>query len=81
MGGANAITLLSINPSTPTPSVSAALRRVKGVDVVYEITGEYDVAVMISAPNVAEINRCIDDIRRVDGVGNTNTIIILRAFR
>ena len=81
MGGANAIALISVNPSTPTPSVSEGLRKVKGVDVVYEITGQYDIAVIISAPNIAEINRCIDDIRRVQGVGNTNTVIILRALR
>ena len=81
LGGASAITLLSVSPSVPTPIVSQKLKELKGVETVYEITGQYDIAVIISAPNIAEINRCIDEIRRIEGVGNTNTVIILRALR
>lgn len=79
--GVNAISLISVAPSTPTHDVSEKLRNLKGVEVVYEITGQYDIAVIISAPNIAEINKCIDDIRKVNGVANTNSIIILRVLR
>jgi DNA-binding Lrp family transcriptional regulator len=79
--GASAITLVSTEPSIPTPQVAEELRRIEGVEVVYEITGEYDVAVILTAPNIAEINRAVDVIRQVKGVHNTNTIIILRTIR
>ncbi|MCS7116451.1 MAG: HTH-type transcriptional regulator LysM [Nitrososphaerota archaeon] len=79
--GVNAISLISVAPSTPTHDVSEKLRKLKGVEVVYEITGQYDIAVIISASNIAEINQCIDDIRKVEGVANTNSIIILRVVR
>ena len=79
--GANAIALISVSPSAQTPEVAQELKRLRGVEVVYEITGEYDVAVIIGATNVGEINRCIDEIRKIDGVGNTNTVIILRTIR
>jgi DNA-binding Lrp family transcriptional regulator len=52
-----------------------------GVNVVYEITGQYDIAVIVSGSNIATINKCIDDIRQIDGVGNTNTVIILKILR
>ncbi len=79
--GASAITLLSINPSIPTPDISNKLLTMTGVNVVYEITGQYDIAVIVSGSNIATINECIDDIRQIDGVGNTNTVIILKTLR
>jgi len=54
------------------------VKRIPGVEVVYEITGQYDITAIISTLNVAEVNRCVEEIRRVKGVYNTNTMIILR---
>ena len=48
---------------------------------VYEITGQYDISVIIKAPNITEINTCIDDLRKIPGVIDTNTVIILRTIR
>jgi Lrp/AsnC family transcriptional regulator, regulator for asnA, asnC and gidA len=48
--------------------------------VIYEITGQYDIAAIISSSSVAEINRCIDDVRRIEGVSDTNTVIVLRTM-
>jgi DNA-binding Lrp family transcriptional regulator len=79
--GASAITLISVNPALPTAEMSAKLLKMEGVDVVYEITGQYDIAVIVSGSNIANINKSIDDIRRLDGVGNTNTVIILKTLR
>ena len=80
-GGANAITLLTVSSATPTQKVSEKLKELKNVEVVHEITGQFDVAVFISASNIAEINKCIDDIRRIEGVLTTNTVIVLRTIR
>jgi len=80
-GGANAITLLTVSSATPTQKVSEKLKELKNVEVVHEITGQFDVAVFISASNIAEINKCIDDIRKIEGVLTTNTVIVLRTIR
>jgi DNA-binding Lrp family transcriptional regulator len=79
--GASAITLITTNPQIPTQKMTEQLKNMKGVDTVYEITGQYDIAVILSAPSIAEINACIDDVRRIEGVANTNTLIILRTLR
>lgn len=79
--GASAITLISVNPSIPTAQISSKLMDMEGVTVVYEITGQYDIAVIVSGSNIANINKCIDDIRQLEGVGNTNTVIILKTLR
>lgn len=76
--GAKAVSLVSVDPQIPTSTVSENVRKISGLEVVYEVTGQYDIIAIISTLNVAEVNRCIDEIREVNGVVNTNTMIILR---
>jgi len=78
---ANAITLISVNPSSPTSEVSGRLKHIKGVDSIFEITGEYDIAAIISGSNITEINRIIDELRKSSGVHDTNTVMILKMIR
>ena len=73
-----AIVLISVESSMDTSKVSARLTKLDGVKTVYEITGQYDIAVIISYPNITEINLAIDSLRKVPGVSDTNTVIILR---
>ncbi|MDW0289767.1 MAG: Lrp/AsnC family transcriptional regulator [Nitrososphaeraceae archaeon] len=76
----SAITLLSVSSTTDTNSVASKLQDIVGVKVIYEITGQYDVAVILSADSINEINSSIDEIRRIQGVSNTDTVIILRTL-
>ena len=78
--GAEAIGLLSVDPSLPTSDVSKALKKLSNVETVNEITGQYDIAVVISGLNITEVNECLEKIRRLKGVANTNTMIILRSW-
>jgi DNA-binding Lrp family transcriptional regulator len=73
-----AIVLISVESSMDTSKVSTRLTKLEGVKTVYEITGQYDIAVIISAPNITEINTSIDSLRKIQGVSDTNTVIILR---
>jgi DNA-binding Lrp family transcriptional regulator len=77
----SAITLISVASTADTSAVSTRLMELNGVKVVYEITGQYDIAAIISAPAIVDINRCIDDIRKIDGVSDTDTVIILKTMR
>jgi Lrp/AsnC family transcriptional regulator, regulator for asnA, asnC and gidA len=77
----SAITLISVNSTSDTSFVSGKLMGLVGLEVIYEITGQYDIAAVISAPSISEINKCIDEVRKTDGVSDTNTVIILRTIR
>jgi DNA-binding Lrp family transcriptional regulator len=77
----SAITLISVTSTADTSAVSGKLMSLGGVQVVYEITGQYDIAAIISAPAIGEINKCIDDIRKTEGVSDTDTVIILKTMR
>ena len=78
--GAEGITLVSINPALPTSEVSKRLKELPNVETVYEITGQYDVAIIISGLNIAEVNECVEKIRRIEGVTNTTTMVVLRSW-
>ncbi|HEY9407488.1 MAG TPA: HTH-type transcriptional regulator LysM [Nitrososphaera sp.] len=77
----SAITLISVAATADTSAVSTRMMELNGVKVVYEITGQYDIAAIIAAPAIVDINRCIDDIRKIDGVSDTDTVIILKTMR
>jgi Lrp/AsnC family transcriptional regulator, regulator for asnA, asnC and gidA len=77
----SAITLISVASTADTSAVSKQLMNLNGVKVVYEITGQYDIAVIIAAPAIADINKCIDDVRKIEGVSDTDTVIILKTMR
>jgi DNA-binding Lrp family transcriptional regulator len=74
----SAIVLISVDSATDTSKVSEKLAKLEGVTTVYEITGQYDITTIISATNISEINSSIDALRKIPGVIDTNTVIILR---
>ena len=76
----SAIVLISVDSSMDTSKVSSKLTKLQGVKTIYEITGQYDITVIVRAPNITEINSCIDLLRKIPGVTDTNTVIILRTI-
>ncbi|KAF6243760.1 transcriptional regulator [Nitrosopumilus sp. b1] len=75
-----AIILVSVDSGMDTSKVSTKLTKLDGVKTVYEITGQYDIIVIMSAPNITEINSSIDAIRKVPGVVDSNSVIILKTI-
>jgi len=74
----SAIVLVSVDSAMDTSKVSLKLTKLEGVKTVYEITGQYDITAIISAATIAEINNSIDALRKITGVVDTNTVIILK---
>jgi len=74
----SAIVLVSVDSATDTSKVSLKLAKLEGVKTVYEITGQYGITTIMSASSIAEINNTIDALRKIPGVVDTNTVIILR---
>ena len=75
------MTLISVVSSADTSTVYAELMKLNGVEVVYEITGKYDIIAIISGPTITDVNKCIDGLSRTEGVSDTNTVIILKTIR
>ena len=78
--GVRALTMIAVNPGTPTYEVSKRVNQLAGVEKIYEVTGEYDIVMVSSGGNIEGINKVIEDIRKIEGVEKTNTIIVLRTL-
>lgn len=75
-----AIVLVKTQPPIPVPEVSKNIKKIVGIDTVYEVTGEYDIVAILRAPGVDMINKFIDDIRSIRGVVSTYTMVVLRTW-
>ncbi|MCD6323884.1 MAG: Lrp/AsnC family transcriptional regulator [Desulfurococcales archaeon] len=72
-----AIILVKTTPPTPVPEVARKVAEIDGVDVAYEVTGEIDIVAVATKSDISGINDIIDQIRNVEGVVSSNTMIIL----
>ena len=79
-GQPEALVLVSADSSIDTSKVSLKLTKLNGIKKIYEITGQYDICVIVQASTINEINACIDDLRKISGVTDTNTVIILKTI-
>ena len=75
-----AVILVKTQPPTPVPEVSKNIKKIEGVDIVYEVTGEYDIIAVVRATGVEVVNKFIDEIRSMPGVVSTYTMIVLRTW-
>jgi Lrp/AsnC family transcriptional regulator for asnA, asnC and gidA len=75
-----ALTMMSVNPSIPTYEISKEVEKLNGVEKIYEVTGEYDIFCIVSSRSIEDVNHCIEDIRKIEGVEKTNTLIVLRTL-
>jgi Lrp/AsnC family transcriptional regulator for asnA, asnC and gidA len=75
-----ALTMMSVNPSIPTYEISKEVEKLNGVEKIYEVTGEYDIFCIVSSRSIEDVNHCIEDIRKIEGVEKTNTVIVLRTL-
>jgi DNA-binding Lrp family transcriptional regulator len=78
--GVRALTFISVNPAFPTFEVSKKVNNFNGIEKIYEVTGEYDIVMVSNAINMEGINYIIEEIRKIEGVVKTNTIIVLRTI-
>ena len=69
------IVLIETEPNK-TADVTSRLRKI--ADKVFEVSGDYDVAAIIRAYTIEDLNREIDRIRNISFILNTRTLIKLK---
>ena len=74
------LTMISVDPSIPTYTISKKVEGLSGIESIYEVTGEYDIICVVSQRDIEGLNQTIEDIRKLDGVVRTNTVIVLRTL-
>ncbi|MCF8884710.1 MAG: Lrp/AsnC family transcriptional regulator [Nitrososphaerota archaeon] len=77
----NAVSFIFFEKSEHSRELLQRIAEIDSVEKVYELTGRIDAIALISARNISELNRCIDEIRRLEGVKATETAVILRVVK
>ncbi len=75
-----AMILISVQPPRPNPVVAQEMKNVEGVELVLEVAGEVDIVAVVSGSSMQEVNKYIDEVRRIEGVSKTNSMIVLRSW-
>jgi DNA-binding Lrp family transcriptional regulator len=68
------VTMVNVTPGKEK-DVYIAIKGKKGVREVYHVFGEFDFVVIIETGSLSELNKLVDDIRAVEGVTKTQTVI------
>ncbi|KON27357.1 2-isopropylmalate synthase [miscellaneous Crenarchaeota group archaeon SMTZ-80] len=75
-----ALILIRCKSNVYTSAIARKIRAIKGVDRIYEISGDYDIEISLNANSTIELNDVLERIREVDGVIATETRLVLRKF-
>jgi DNA-binding Lrp family transcriptional regulator len=78
--GAKALILISVTTSSPTYQIAEKISKMKGVAFTFETSGQYDISAVISGPDISSLNNRIDDVRNLDGISSTNSLIVLKSW-
>jgi DNA-binding Lrp family transcriptional regulator len=70
----SAFVMINVNLGCET-EVLRALRDVQGFDEAFYVLGDYDIIAKITAKSIDELNQIVTDIRRLQNVKATTTMI------
>ena len=80
-GSVQAIVFLSTAPHASAERLSQKLSGHEGVGFIWETSGDMDLAVLLSAPDMGGLNKRIDLMRAMEEVTNSKTSIVMKKWR
>jgi DNA-binding Lrp family transcriptional regulator len=78
--GVRAMTLIEVR-GNETDAVLAALRRLPEIVQVHSTSGRWDVVAEIRVPDLVTFDRVLRDLRRIKGIANSETNILLAVYK
>lgn len=69
---------IKVGVNANTSAVASRIRGIRGVTSVFEVSGDYDISVIIEQESINELNEVIDEIRGIEDVSATRTSLILK---
>lgn len=68
--------------SAEMDNVISALSKLKNLELLYEVTGEFDIITIVSAPDIEQFRDIIKNkIMKIKGVKSTVSSIVLKAYK
>ncbi len=68
------VTMVNVAPGKEK-DVYLRIKEMKNIREVYHVFGEFDFVVIIEAPSLSDLNKTVDEIRSVEGVTKTQTVV------
>lgn len=75
-----AMVLVTTQAGTATSAIAEGIAVLGDVVSAREVTGQFDIVVLLSGDDIASINRGVDRVRGVDGVSKSNTLFVLNKW-
>jgi DNA-binding Lrp family transcriptional regulator len=72
-----AIIFIGTSNHVPTSRIADGIRKL-GIDKIYEVSGNFDIICFAEGDSLAEINSTVEAIRKMDGVLDTTTTMVLK---
>lgn len=76
--GLKAIIEVSVGINVHTTKVGSSIKKLEGIEDVYEISGNRDIVVIVDVDNSLKLNDVIENIRSMKNVENTETKLVLK---
>lgn len=80
-GGVSALVFIATLPHTPAERIMRSLQKEPGVGSIWELSGDIDISITLAAPDIAALNKRIDEIRQMQGINTTKLSVILKKWR
>ena len=74
-----AVTLINTASGIASKKVIQKLSNIKGIDRMFEVSGEFDLVVETRTSSPSEYNSLIEKIRAIKGIETTETLVVLDA--
>ncbi len=68
------VTMVNVAPGKEK-DVYLQIKDMKHIREVYHVFGEFDFVVIIEAPSLSDLNKTVDNIRSIEGVTKTQTVV------
>lgn len=68
------VTMVNVSPGSEK-KVYNEIKQMKNIRDIYHVFGEFDFVVIIQADSLSELNRTVDDIRELEGITKTQTVV------
>lgn len=75
-----ALVMVKCESNVYTTSVARRILWIKGVERVLEISGDFDIEVLIKVDSISQMNEILEQLRVIKGVTETNTRVVLKKF-
>lgn len=77
-GNIKALIDVRIGMNVDTSNIASRIMKMRGVEFVYEVSGEEDIVAIVDVNSTLELNNIVEEIRRLDNVASTKTRLIMR---